>query len=59
MQTEIEMPVKKWRKIRKAARKKQPVKGQYEKLELTEKDWNAYAETIAKIRPDMPRRNAN
>lgn len=58
MLTEIEMPVKKWRKIRKMARKKKPVQGQYKRCELTDEDWNAYAETIAKIRPDLKRRDA-
>ena len=58
MQTKIEMPVKKWRKIRKMARKKKPVRGQYKRDEPTDENWNAYAEMIAKIRPDLPRRNA-
>ena len=58
MLTEIQMPVKKWRKIRKMAHKKKPVKGQYKCYEPTDEDWKAYAESIAKIRPDLKRRDA-
>lgn len=37
---------------------KKPVKGQYKCYESTDEDWKAYAESIAKIRPDLKRRDA-